>query len=181
MEGPLDTLDRREIFFSGRGSLSSGCLSTRRGAGDVSRAKSIPMTTMGAMRHRPVLVFVLLAGVLFEGTLAMQFSTAFAASVFAGVEEILTVPWYQGIDQVVAGFGSKWAVLEDARAGGITNVNMNNTFSYIWSLYKPFNAREISLDFLYVSACWFLNTSCSGSSTLSLFFIIKSILSGACS
>ena len=59
------------------------------------------MTTMGAMRHRPVLRFVLLAGVLFEGTLAMQFSTAFAASVFAGVEEILTVPWYQGIDQLI--------------------------------------------------------------------------------
>ena len=44
------------------------------------------------------IVFLLVA--FCEGSSAMRFSAAFAASVFGAVEELLTVPWYQGVEQV---------------------------------------------------------------------------------
>ena len=56
----------------------------------------------------------------------MRFNAAFAASVLGSVQELLTVPWYQGVDQIVAAFGSEWAVLED---GSIRTVDYNNTVS----------------------------------------------------
>ena len=43
---------------------------------------------------------VLLLIAFCEGSSAMRFSAAFAASVFGAVEELLTVPWYQGVEQV---------------------------------------------------------------------------------
>ena len=30
------------------------------------------------------------------------------------------------------------------------SVHMNNTFSYLWALYKPFHKRETPLNFLYI-------------------------------
>lgn len=94
-----------------------------------------------------LMLSILLVVALFEATSAMRFSAAFAASVFGGVEELLTVPWYQGVEQIVSAFDSKWIVLEH---GGIATVKYNNSFSYIWSLYKPFQSRHTKLDFLYV-------------------------------
>ena len=105
----------------------------------------------------------------------MRFSVAFAASIFGRVNELLTIPWcessfnelsilfpvhafivstfapaqtsVQGLDQVVAAFGSEWAVLED---GNVDSVHTDNTFSYLWSLYKPYHTRETKLDLLYI-------------------------------
>jgi len=53
----------------------------------------------------------------------------------------------QGIDPVVSAFGSEWAALED---GNMESVDFNNTFSYLWSLFKPFHERSLKLDFLYI-------------------------------
>ena len=76
-----------------------------------------------------------------------RFPLSSIKSVYSGVVELLTVPWFQGIDPVVSAFGSEWAVLED---GSMKTVHFNNTFSFLWSLYKPFHTRDKPLDFLYI-------------------------------
>ena len=68
----------------------------------------------------------------------MDFNEAFASIVFSGVEELLTVPWSQGLDQINTAFSSRWRVIQD---GSIRSINANNTFSYVWTLFEPFYER----------------------------------------
>ena len=59
------------------------------------------------MKRVGKMIIIALAALL-KSTIATSFNDAFAAGVFSSVKEILTVPWYQGVDQVVAAFGSEF-------------------------------------------------------------------------
>ena len=86
---------------------------------------------------RRILAVVLIATLL-RGVMGMDFNEAFASTVFSGVEELLTVPWSQGLDQINTAFSSRWRVIQD---GSIRSINTNNTFSYVWTLFEPFYER----------------------------------------
>ena len=84
----------------------------------------------------------------------MEFNKAFASNVFNGIEELLTVPWYQGLDTVQTAFSAQWNVIQE---GSVRSVDANNTLSYLWTLFEPSYARMIkpnssipTLDFLYI-------------------------------
>ena len=81
---------------------------------------------------------VVLIAALLRGVVGLDFNEVFASNVFNDVEELLTVPWYQGLDQINTAFSSQWQVIQD---GSIRSININNTFSYVWTLFRPFYER----------------------------------------
>jgi hypothetical protein len=88
-----------------------------------------------------------------RGCHAAEFNEAFAASVFANIDQLIAEPWTRVNSILFSAFQNKWSYVytgdniqtTSGPDGFVQYVDTNNTMQYIWSIFKPFEYEDSSL------------------------------------